>query len=121
MFGPPGSGSVSQRYGSGSGLFYNQANDFFSLKNEVSVAIKNKKQTKFFVAVSKVVLTKIAGFGSGSVSQRYESANPDLYQNVTDPQHCLCDYNLSTINAKGYSTNCACTHVNPVGCAASNE
>jgi hypothetical protein len=29
---------------------------------------------------------KIAG--SGSVNQRYGSADPDSYQNVTDPQHC---------------------------------
>jgi hypothetical protein len=34
---------------------------------------------------------KIAGSGAGSVSQRYGSADPDPdpYQNVTDPQHCL--------------------------------
>jgi hypothetical protein len=30
-------------------------------------------------------LTIIAG--SGSVGQRYEFADPDPYQNVTDPQH----------------------------------
>jgi hypothetical protein len=30
-------------------------------------------------------LTKIGG--SGSVSQRYGSADPDPYQNVTDPEH----------------------------------
>jgi hypothetical protein len=27
------------------------------------------------------------GIGSGSVSQRYGSADPDPYENVTDPQH----------------------------------
>jgi hypothetical protein len=27
--------------------------------------------------------------GSGSISQRHVSADPDPYQNVTDPQHCL--------------------------------
>jgi hypothetical protein len=31
--------------------------------------------------------------GSGSVSQRYGSADPDTYQNVTDPQHCRELYN----------------------------
>jgi hypothetical protein len=30
---------------------------------------------------------KIAG--SGSISQRHGSADPDPYQNVMDPQHCL--------------------------------
>jgi hypothetical protein len=28
-----------------------------------------------------------SGVGSGSVSQRYGSADPDPHQNVTDPQH----------------------------------
>ncbi len=28
------------------------------------------------------------GSGSGSISQRYESGDPDPHQNVTDPQHC---------------------------------
>jgi hypothetical protein len=31
----------------------------------------------------------VSGVGSGSVSQRYGSADPDPQQNVTDPQHCL--------------------------------
>ncbi len=30
---------------------------------------------------------KIEGSGSGSISQRHGSANPDLHQNVMDPQH----------------------------------
>jgi hypothetical protein len=29
------------------------------------------------------------GVGSGSISQRYGSGDPDPHQNVTDPQHCL--------------------------------
>jgi hypothetical protein len=37
----------------------------------------------------------IAGSGAGSesrsVSQRYESADPNSYQNVTDPQHCIVE------------------------------
>jgi hypothetical protein len=32
-------------------------------------------------------MTKIAG--SGSISQRHGTADPDPYQNVMDPQHCL--------------------------------
>jgi hypothetical protein len=38
---------------------------------------------------------KIAGSGtasesgSGSISQRHGSADPDLHQNVIDPQHCF--------------------------------
>ncbi len=31
-------------------------------------------------------MTKIAG--SGSISQRHGSADPDPHQNVMDPQHC---------------------------------
>ncbi len=38
-------------------------------------------------------MTKIAGSGSGSISQRHGSADPDLdlypLQNVMDPQHWL--------------------------------
>jgi hypothetical protein len=59
VFGPPGSGSSSQRNGSGS--FYHQAKiirktlisavlwllfDFFSLKNDVNVTSKGNKQEK---------------------------------------------------------------------------
>ncbi len=55
VFGPPGSGSTSQRYGSGSGSFYTHAKivkknldsfyfvtlfDFLSLKNDVNVPFK---------------------------------------------------------------------------------
>jgi hypothetical protein len=31
---------------------------------------------------------KIAGSGSGSISQKYGSADPDQYHNFMDPQHC---------------------------------
>jgi hypothetical protein len=65
VFGPPGSGSISQRYGtggSGSGSFYQQAKvarkswiptvlrlllDFLSLKNDVNVPSKSNKQKNF--------------------------------------------------------------------------
>jgi hypothetical protein len=36
---------------------------------------------------NKQKITKIAG--SGSISQRHGSADPDPYQNVMDPQHCF--------------------------------
>jgi hypothetical protein len=32
-------------------------------------------------------MTKIAGSGSGSISQRHGSADPDPHQNVMDPEH----------------------------------
>jgi hypothetical protein len=35
-------------------------------------------------------MTKTAG--SGSISQRYGSADPDPYQNFMDPQHCIIDH-----------------------------
>jgi hypothetical protein len=62
VFGPPGSGSTSQRYGSGSGSFYHHAKnskenldsyyfvtlfDFLSSKNDVNVPSKSNKQKKF--------------------------------------------------------------------------
>ncbi len=41
---------------------------------------------------------KIAG--SGSISQRHESADPDPHQNVMDPQHCLAN-NLLVVEVVG--------------------
>jgi hypothetical protein len=49
-------------------------------------------------------MTKIAGYGSksgsGSISQRHGSADPDPYQNVMDPQHCnrVCSIGAPTIH-----------------------
>ena len=34
-------------------------------------------------------MREIAGSGSGSISQRHKSADPDPHQNVKDPEHCL--------------------------------
>jgi hypothetical protein len=34
-------------------------------------------------------MTKIAGSGSGSISQGHGSADPDPHQNVMDPENCL--------------------------------
>ncbi len=65
FFGPPGCGSISQRYGSGSGSesFYQQAKkvrktliptvsllllDFLSLKNDANVPAKSNKQKNLF-------------------------------------------------------------------------
>jgi hypothetical protein len=88
VFGPPGSGSISQRYGSGSGSFYHQANivrktliptvlslilDFLSFKNDVNIPLKSNKAE---------ILPE-----SGSISQRHGSADPDPHQNVKDPEH----------------------------------
>jgi hypothetical protein len=69
VFGPPGSGSISQRYGSGSRSFYHQAKivrktliptalylllfDFLSLKNDVRVNVPskyNKKKNSFKIS-----------------------------------------------------------------------
>ncbi len=112
VFGPPGSGSTSQGYGSGSGScsgsgsgsFYHHAKIvrktllptilgllltfYISLKKDVNVASKSS-----FLLASWRWMTKIAGSGSGSISQRHGSADPgpdlDSPQNVMDPQHCL--------------------------------
>jgi hypothetical protein len=89
---------------SGSGYFYHQAIvrktliptvltifDFVSLKNGVNVPLKSNKHKNFFwisfLLASWRSMTKIAG--SGTISQRYGSADPDPYKNVTDPQHWL--------------------------------
>ncbi len=101
VFGPLG--FVGQRCGSRSESFDYQAkvvrktliptvlllNVFLSLKNDVNVVmyllqvISNKILSPYWRS-----LTKIAGAGAGSVSQRYESADPDSYQKVTDLQPC---------------------------------
>jgi hypothetical protein len=39
-------------------------------------------------------MTKIAGSGSESISQRHGSADPDPPQNVMDPQHCFKRINM---------------------------
>jgi hypothetical protein len=73
VFGPPDSGSISQRYGSGSGSFYDQTKivrkilnptvlrlllEFLSLKNNINVPSKSNKQKTLknivFVGVLKV-------------------------------------------------------------------
>jgi hypothetical protein len=46
VFGPPGSGSISQRYGSGSGCFVTSL-ELFILKNDVNVPSKSNKQKNF--------------------------------------------------------------------------
>ncbi len=111
VFGPPGSGSISQRYGSGSGSFYHQAKKvrktliptalwLFIFENVVHVPSKSNKQKNclknlFFVGILGRSVTKIAGSGSASgsgyISQRHGSADPDPdpHQNFMDPQQCI--------------------------------
>jgi hypothetical protein len=47
--------------------------------------LKEKNMKKVFVAPFKSLKK---GIGSGSIIQRYGSADPDPHQNVTNPQHC---------------------------------
>jgi hypothetical protein len=70
---------------------------------------------KVFIVIILSATDKKAGSGSGSVSQWYESADPDLYQNVTDPQHCFledikCKRSLDIIRYVRlvWSTNVVC-------------
>ncbi len=105
VFGPPGPRSVSKRYRYRSGAFYHQARIvrkpwiptvlrllyyFIFLKNDVNVASKSNKQKNVWEKKNSLPswrsLPKIAGSGSGSVSQRYGSDDPDPYQNFTDSQ-----------------------------------
>ncbi len=57
------------------------------MKNYVNVASKliSKNNKIFFVVILKVTDENIAG--SGSVSQRYGSADPDPYRSVADLQN----------------------------------
>ncbi len=108
VFEPPGSrsGSISLRYGSGSGFgsFYHQAKiirktlipsalwllfDFLYLKNDVNVPSKSNKKNFFqkiiFLLASWRSMTKITGSASKSgseprswsISHRHGSADPD--------------------------------------------
>ncbi len=46
---------------------------------------------EFFASLKKGVGS---GVGSGSISQRYVSGDPDPHQNVTGPQHCFFQFLL---------------------------
>ncbi len=59
--------------------------DFLSLKNVVNVPSKSNKQKTFFLIC---FCWALEGPASGSISQRYGSADPDPHQNVMDPEHC---------------------------------
>ncbi len=64
--------------------------DFLSLKNDVNVPSKSNQQKFFlmsFLLASWRSMTKRAGSGSESISQRHGSADPDPHQNVIDPKH----------------------------------
>jgi hypothetical protein len=52
------------------------------------VISKEQLRENFFLLATCLPLTKKAESGFGSVSQWYGSADPDPYQNVTDPQRC---------------------------------
>ncbi len=102
VFRPPGSGSASQIYGSGSRSFLSSSKNSkktldsycfvtsfgpLSLKNEKLISRKTFFQKISFLLASKRSMTKIAG--SGSISQKHGSADPDPHQNIMDPEHCL--------------------------------
>jgi hypothetical protein len=60
---------------------------FLSMTTDLNVLYFQKvisKKNLFFVGILSSTDEKA---GSGSVSQWYGSADPDAYQNVTDPQH----------------------------------
>jgi hypothetical protein len=90
VLGHPGSGFFCHQDLNPS-LFWEFFMIFYFKKNDGNVPSKSNKQENLekieFLLPSSRSLTKIAG--SGSVSQMHESADPDLYQNVKDPQHWL--------------------------------
>jgi hypothetical protein len=106
VFGPPGSGFISQRYGSRSGYFYHHAKIVrktliptilwlvltFSLKNFVNAPSKSNKQKMkkklFFVGILRV------NDENSRIRSQDPDPNPDPlvsgtdpHQNVMDPQH----------------------------------
>ncbi len=107
VFWPPGSGSISQRYGSGS--FHHHAKivrktlitsvlwpfltfylwKIMSRYHQKVISRKILLKISFLLA-SWRPMTKIAGSGSvsGSISQKHGSEDPDPPQNVMDPEHC---------------------------------
>ncbi len=62
--------------------------DFLSVKNDINLP------SKF---ASEGQKSSSAGFGAGSVSQRYGFEDPDLYQNIMDPEDCK---NNNSVNTK---------------------
>jgi hypothetical protein len=113
VFWPPGSGSTSQRYGSGSvsGSFYHlekilrnlESNyfmslfDFLSLKNNVNIPSKSNKILK-----RKLLLFCFVLFFASILKVNEE--NPDSHQNVMDPEYWLL-YNVALHNV----VVCKCT------------
>ncbi len=90
VFGPPGSGSISQRYGSGYFTFLIKVligrkkclqNKFFFCKTEDNVPAGKLEEKKTFLASLKS-LKKGVGSGVGSGS----GARSGYAQDVTDPQ-----------------------------------
>jgi hypothetical protein len=56
---------------------------------------KNMRKKYFFFASLKSLKKGVGSRdGSGSISQRYGSADLDPHQNVTDPQHCCNQYSV---------------------------
>jgi hypothetical protein len=64
-------------------FFENYVNEASKSSKEKNISLKNE----ILVAVLKVT-NENSRSGSGRVSQRHGSADPDRHQNVTDPQHC---------------------------------
>jgi hypothetical protein len=51
-------------------------------------------------------MTKIAGSGSGSISQRHGSADPDQHQNAMNPEHCYGAFGSHRLTARPFSDPC---------------
>ncbi len=101
VFGPPGSGSTSQKYGSGSFyhakiliktliLLFCDSFWLFIFEKWCKCTFEKYYAEKIVLKISFLLaswrsVTKLAG--SGYISQRHGSADPDPPQNVMDPQH----------------------------------
>ncbi len=107
--------------------------DFLSLKNDVKdlqKVISRKtlfKKLPSFLLASWRSMTKIAGsrsgseYGSGSISQRHWSADPDPdpHQNVMDPEHSSQSVFMVLLHNGGFCNGCMakrCLHVSQEMC-----
>jgi hypothetical protein len=95
LFGPPGSGSTSQRYESGSGSISQRHGsadpDPHQNVMDPEHSLTGSTRSTSFGPPGSGSTSQRYGSGSGSISQRHGSADPDPdpHQNVLDPEHCL--------------------------------
>jgi hypothetical protein len=72
---------------------------------------KKYEKNKFFASLKS--LKKGVEYGSGSISQGYGSADPDLHQNVTDPQHLKYQLIFNILQDYLHGSGADTRHIDP--------